>query len=94
MRITIENLRCELDDIMKDIEIVSFENGKYTDDIRLTCFELIARGVSSRNVSDIIKIVLQDVAKMKVNRLPKPSLMRYLSIEQAMLNKETALVQK
>ena len=75
---------------MNDREITSFEDGKYTNDIRLTCFELIARGVSSRNVSDIIRTVLQDVAKMKIGRLPKPTLIRYLSIEKAMLSKEAA----
>lgn len=68
----------------------SFENEENTSDIRLTCYELLARGVSSRNVSDIIRIVLKDVAKMKACRLPKPTLIRYLAVEQAMLNKETA----
>ena len=85
-----EDLKCQLDDIVNDREIQSYENGKYINDIRLTCFELIARGVSSRNVSDIIRIVLKDVAKMKVGRLPKPTLIRYLCIEQAMLSKEAA----
>ncbi|XP_072040335.1 uncharacterized protein [Amphiura filiformis] len=85
-----DDLKCQLDHIMEDKEIVSFEGGKYTNDIRLVCFELIARGVSSNNVSDIIRIVLRDVGKMNVGRLPKPTLIRYLSIEQAMLSKESA----
>ena len=85
-----EDLRCQLDDIMNDGEICAFENGKYTSDIRMTCFELLSKGVSSRNVSDIIRIVLQDVAKMRVGRLPKPTLIRYLAVEQAMLSKEAA----
>ena len=80
-----EDLKCQLDDIMNEREIYSFENGKYTSDIRLTCYELLSRGVSSRNVSDIIRIVLQDVGKMKVGRLPKPTLIRYFAVEQAML---------
>ena len=85
-----EDLRCQLDDIMNNREVLSFENGKYTSDIRLTCYELLARGVSSRNVGDIIRIVLRDVGKMSVTRLPKPTLIRYLAVEQAMLNKEAA----
>ena len=85
-----DDLKCQLDDIMNEQEVVSFEKRNYTNDIRLVCFELIARGVGSKHVSDIIKIVLRDVGKMKVGKLPKLTLIRYLAIEQAMLNKESA----
>ena len=77
-----ENLKCQLDEIMNDNEIITFAYGKYTADIRLMCFELIAHGVSSTNVSKISRIVLRDVGKMKVGRFPKPTLIRYLSIEE------------
>ena len=73
-----EDLQCRLNEIMDDAEISTFENGHYTSDIRLTCFELLSGGVSSRNVSDIIRLVLRDVAKMEVGRLPRPTLIRYL----------------
>ena len=43
-----------LDDIMNEIKVVSFEKGQYTNDLRFVCFELIAHGVGSKHVSDII----------------------------------------
>ena len=88
-----KDMKSELDEIMTDKDIVSFEKGRYASDIRLVCFELIARGVGSNHVSDIIRIVLNDVAKMNVGRLPKPTLIRYLAVEQALLNKESARAQ-
>ena len=86
------DLKCTLDDVMNEKEVGGFENGKYTNDIRLVCFELhvIARGVGSKHVSEIIRIVLRDVGKIQVGRLPKPTLIRYLAVEQAMLSKESA----
>ena len=50
---------------MKNEEITTLKNGKYTNDITL---------VGTNNVSNIIRIVLQDVAKMDVGGLPKPML--------------------
>lgn len=41
-------------------------------------------------MSDITRIVLKDVAKMKVCQFPKPTLICYLAVEQAMLNKKAA----
>ncbi|XP_041481824.1 uncharacterized protein LOC121428993 [Lytechinus variegatus] len=85
-----DHLKSELDGIMADKEVRAFENGRYSNDIRLVCYELIARGVGSKHVSDIIRIVLKDICKMKIGRLPKPTLIRYLAVEQALLNKECA----
>ncbi|XP_072048132.1 uncharacterized protein [Amphiura filiformis] len=72
------------------VEISTFENGRYTDDIRVTVYELLSMGVGSKKVSEIIRTVLERVAKMKVTRLPKPTIIKYMATEQGMLAKRAA----
>ncbi len=52
-----DSLRSQLDEIMENRDITLFENGAYTSDIRVVCYELLARGVGSEHVSDIIRVV-------------------------------------
>lgn len=66
-------LRSDLDEIMVNKEIVSFEDGMYSSDIRVVFYELISRGVGSKHVSDIMRLVLERVAGLDCGRLPKPT---------------------
>ena len=70
--------------------IKAFENGHYSNDIRLTVYELLSMGVGSKKVSNIICTVLERVGKMKVNRPLKPTIIKYMAIEQGMLAKQAA----
>ena len=85
-----DNLKFDLDEIMNDKEISTFEGGQYKADLRVVCYELISRGVGSRHVSEIIRLVLNWVAGLNCGRLPKPTLIRMMALEQALLAKESA----
>lgn len=85
-----DKLKSDLDEIMSDKEITTFECGQYKADIRVVCYELISRGVGSRHVSDIIKLILNRVGGLNCGRLPKPTLIRMMAFEQALIAKESA----
>ena len=87
-----DELRCELDEVMGDREITTFEDGRFTSDIRVVCYELISRGVGSKHVSAIIRLILKRVAGYDCGRLPKPTLIRLMAFEQAILSKESAKI--
>ena len=81
--------RSHLDKIMGDRAISTFEEGQYTTDICVVCYKLISRGVGSRHVSDIIRLVLKRIAGFDCGRLPKPTLIRLMAFKQAILSKES-----
>ena len=47
-------------------------------------------GVESQKVSDIIQIVLETVGKMKITRLRKPTIIKYMATEQGVLANRAA----
>ena len=75
---------------MGNKEIQTYEDGAYTSDIRCVCHELISLGVGSKKVSDIICLVLKRVAGLDCGKLPKPTCIRYMAFEQALLSKHVA----
>lgn len=85
-----DKLRSDLDEIMWDQQITTFEDGRYSEDIRVVCYELISRGVGSRHVSNIIRLVLKRIGGFDCRRLPKPTLIRLMAFEQALLAKDAA----
>ena len=85
-----DEMRSNLDEIMGDQEITTFEDGKYIPDIRVVCYELVSRGVGSKHVSEIIRLVLKRIGGFDCGRLPKPTLIRLMAFEQAILSKESA----
>ncbi|XP_070547958.1 girdin-like [Ptychodera flava] len=54
-----ENMELKIvtEDLQKGNKLNTFHEGKYTDEIRLTCYELLNKGVSTRNVSKVIEAV-------------------------------------
>ena len=85
-------LENEVEEIMEKEEeaIQTFENGRYTDDVRVAVYELLGMGVGANKVSKIIRTVLECVGKMNVNRLPKATVIKYMATEQGMLAKGAA----
>ena len=51
-------------------EICCFEKGKYKDVIRMVYDDLLMLGVSTRKVERVIRLALEKVAGIKVDRLP------------------------
>ena len=89
---TLSEMEQIVDEIMeKEEQVIStFENGRYNNDIRLTVYELLSMGVGSKKVADIMRTVLQRVGKLKVGRLPKPTIVKYMATEQGLLAKQAA----
>lgn len=86
-----DSLRSQLDEIMGDKEISCYENGAFSSDIRTVCYELLAKGISPRHISDIVRLVLKRLAGLDCGRLPKASCIRYMTYEQALLAKHVAM---
>ena len=80
-----------VDDSMKTI--VGFEKGKYTDNIRACCYELLSLNVGVKNVKPIINSVLNHIAKKEIDRLPGKTvlcnmMLECLSLAQIQLGEE------
>ena len=82
-----------LQSLLASEEITTFENGKYTNDIRACIYELLSLNVGVRNISPIIKCVLKNVVHKKAQRLPSYGLtcsmiLESLAVLQAQLGQE------
>ena len=62
-------------------EICCFEKGKYKYVIRMVYEDILMMGVSTRNVEKVIRLVLEKVAGIKVDRLPSECFARYMLVE-------------
>lgn len=61
-------------------EIATFHKGKYTDDIRVCCYELLSlNGV--RNVVPVIKSVISNLAHRSLDRMPSRALLCQMMVE-------------
>lgn len=61
--------------------ISTFDKGKYTDDVRACCYELLSLNVSVRNVKSVIESVLTNIAHKQVERLPQKSILCNMMLE-------------
>ena len=68
-------------DTILNREICCFGKGKYKDVIRMVYEDILMMGVSTRNVERVIRLVLEKVAGIKVNRLPSECFARYMLVE-------------
>ena len=67
-------LKEQVESFLKSDDIISFEGGKYTDDIRACYYELMSMNVGLRNIESIIRSVLNKVAQKSIGRLPSYAL--------------------
>ena len=58
-----------------------FENSKYTDTIRTVYEDILCKGLSTRNVEKVIKIVLQKFAGIECDRLQNATFSKHMLIE-------------
>ena len=73
--------------------IMNFQGGKYIDDIRECCFELLSLNVGIRNIKHVINTVLKNIAHKSVDRLPSQTtlcnmMLECLTLAQAQLGEE------
>ena len=88
-------LRSTVQEIMSESkeDLVTFEKGKYTDDVRACCYELLSLNVGVRNVKAVIKSVLKNIVHKSAGRLPQKTVLCDMMIEcltlaQAQLGEE------
>lgn len=76
------DLQDVVDDIMDEAKgIVCFQKGKFTDDVRVCCYELLSLNVGIRNVKTVINTVLSNIAHKEVDRLPGKTVLCDMMIE-------------
>ena len=80
----LENEKMELEEkiqsfLNKDINV--FQKGSYNDDIRMVYEDLLCMGLSTRNVEKVIRVVLEKLAGVTVEKLPKPTFAKYMLLE-------------
>ena len=62
-------------------KLVMFCDGKYTDNVRACCYELLSLNVGVNNVVPIIKAVLQSFTDKVLDRMPSKTLLCNMMIE-------------
>ena len=64
-----------------EAEILTFEKGKYRDNIRSCCYELLSLNVGVRNIEKVIRSVLHNISGRSVSRLPSKTTLCEMMIE-------------
>ena len=79
LHLTNAELNEAVQSVMSESGISTFEDGKYTDDVRACVYELLSLNVGVRNVAPIIRCVLKNVAHMSVLWINLPDDVRIIS---------------
>jgi hypothetical protein len=62
--------------------VKTFQNGKYTDEIRAVYEDLLCCGVgTTENVQHVVRTVIEKLAGLEYGRLPQATFARYMYIE-------------
>lgn len=89
------DLKEAVEELVTENNVVAFQGGKYVDDIRACCYELLSLNVGVRSVKPVIETVLKNVAHKSVDRLPSKTtlcsmMLECLTLAQAQLGEELA----
>ena len=76
-----EMMWVQLEEILNEKEISTFEGGRYRDEVREVCYSLLARGVSTRDMELIIRTILKKLGNVNIGKLPKKSVVSNMMIE-------------
>ena len=82
-----QNCRLEdqIDELLNEDYVKTFENGKYTKEVRQVYYELLSMNVSVRNCEKIIRTVLEKLGRRNIDRLPKKSVSSMMMVESRLL---------
>ena len=87
----------DLQDIVEEListeDIVTYQQSKYTDNVRACCYELLSLNVGVQNVKAVITTILKNIAHKSVERLPCRTtlcdmMVESLTVAQAQLGEE------
>ena len=93
----LEQKNLDLQDIVEEListeDIITYQQGKYTDDVRACCYELLSLNVEVQNVKAVIITVLKNITHKSVERLPCRTtlcdmMVESLTVAQAQLSEE------
>ena len=70
----------------EDCDVVTFQEGKYTDNVREVYMKLLNMGVGRRNIQDVIRVILRKLAGVEIERLPSESLTTRIFVEAKILS--------
>ena len=87
-----------IENILSSEEIMTYEGGKYTDNVRTCVYELLSLNVGVRNIAPAIRCVLKNIAQTSVGRLPSYGLtcqmiVESLAVVQAQLGEKLSKTQ-
>ena len=63
----------QLIDIVNSEEVTTFQNGRFTNELRKTVMELVSLNVSINKISDVIRVVVNNLTKSGGSKLRLPS---------------------
>ena len=93
----LEQKNLDLQDTVEELisaeDIVTYQKGKYTDDVRACCYELLSLNVGVQNVKAVITTVLKNIVHKSAERLPSCTtlcdmMIESLTVAQAQLGEE------
>ena len=64
------DLQDTVEELISSEAIVTYQKGKYTDDVRACCYELLSLNVGVQNVKAVITTVLEKMVHKSAERLP------------------------
>ena len=77
----------QLVSLLEDEEIVTFQDGRYCDEVREVIMDLLSMDVSMNQVNNVKETVLKKLANKSVSRLPSMGLKSRLLLEARWLAK-------
>ena len=87
----------DIQDIVEEListeDTVTYQQGKYTDDVRACCYELLSLNVGVQNVKAVITTILKNIAHKSIEHLPCRTtlcdmMVESLTVAQAQLGEE------
>jgi hypothetical protein len=82
----VEVLQEHIQDFLKTPMVKAFQNGKYTDEVRAVYEDLLCWGVGVENVQKVVRTVIENLAGLECERLPKATFARYMYLEARRLS--------
>lgn len=74
-------LQDKLSELSTDEQIETFYKGRFTDDVRTCCYELLSLNVGIRNVELVIRSVMKHIVHQPIGRLPSHTVLCRMMLE-------------
>ena len=78
-------LKDEIDELLNRDYVQTFQNGRYTKEVRQVYYELLSMNVGVRNCEKVVRTVLEKLGKRGIDRLPTKSVASMMMVESRLL---------